>query len=681
MRRLTPARLRLFLGLLWLAVTLPTVVLVVQTYRQMKWEAYYQYRSLADELAQRIDGQLQRLISREEARGYADYRFLVVSGDPARSNYVQRSPLAEFPVRSDIPGLLGYFQVDAEGSFSTPLFPDAATDAKQWGLNEAELAERTALRDQLLAVLSSNRLVQERRSKEEAPKTAAEPAAAPPAPLASASREDASGYAPAQAAFDKLNAPAESQRQQSALGQIKDIKIERDFQDEERKREAGEKKADMEFLSKAKSLSRAPRKEQSALLEAEQIAPGRAASSEGSRVRMFESEIDPFDFVQLDSGHFVLFRKVWRNGQRTIQGALIEQEPFLRGAFSQAFQDTALAQMSNLVVAYQGDVLSVIPGRSGRQVYASAEELEGTQLYQTRLSAPLGNLQLLWTINRLPAGPGAGIVTWTSGVLFGVLTIGFLALYRLGLRQITLARQQQDFVSAVSHDLKTPLTSIRMYGEMLREDWVSEEKKREYYDFIHDESGRLSRLIANVLQLARMERNDLRLDLKPVRVATLMDLLRSKVNGQIERAGFRVRFEMEEACAERELSVDVDAFAQIIINLVDNALKFAVRAENKTIDIAVRARGRDAVIWSVRDYGPGVPKSQMKKIFQLFYRPGSELTRETVGTGIGLALVRQLARAMGGEVDVLNQVPGAEFEVMLPARESGTRKPPASHGK
>lgn len=670
MRRLTPERLRLFMGLLWLAVTVPTVVLVVQTYRQMKWEAYYQYRSLADELVQRVDGQLQRSISREEARGYTDYRFLVVSGDPARSNYVQRSPLAEFPVRSDIPGLLGYFQVDAEGNFSTPLFPDASTDAAQWGLNEAELAQRAALRHQLLAVLSSNRLVQERRSEEEAPKTAAEPAAAPPGPLVSASRDHTVSYASAQAAFDRLNAPAESARQQSALGQLKDLKIKRDFQDEERKREAGAKKPGIESMQKATSLPRTPRKEQSASLVAEQIAQSRAASSESTRVRMFESEIDPFDFVLLDSGHFVLFRKVWRNGQRTIQGALIERAAFLRGAFSQPFQDTALAQMSNLVVAYQGDVLSVIPGRGGRQVYNSAEELEGSQLYQTRLSAPLGNLQLLWTINRLPAGPGVGMVTWTSGVLFGVLTLGFFALYRLGLRQIRLASQQQDFISAVSHELKTPLTSIRMYGEMLREGWVSEEKKHEYYDFIHEESERLSRLIANVLQLARMERNDLRLNMKSVGVATLVDLLRSKINGQIERAGFQMHFKLEESCAQCELQVDADAFIQIIINLVDNALKFSACAKNKTLEISVCRRGSDSIIWSVRDYGPGVPKSQMKKIFQLFYRPGSELTRETVGTGIGLALVRQLAHAMGGEVNVLNREPGAEFEVMLPVREA-----------
>ena len=92
-------------------------------------------------------------------------------------------------------------------------------------------------------------------------------------------------------------------------------------------------------------------------------------------------------------------------------------------------------------------------------------------------------------------------------------------MYRLGVKQIRLTRQQQDFVSAVSHELKTPLTSIRMYGEILREGWADEEKKKTYYAYIHDESERLSRLISNVLQLARMTRNELRIDLKPVTVS------------------------------------------------------------------------------------------------------------------------------------------------------------------
>ena len=112
--------------------------------------------------------------------------------------------------------------------------------------------------------------------------------------------------------------------------------------------------------------------------------------------------------------------------------------------------------------------------------------------------------------------------------------------------------------------------------------------------------------------------------------------------------------------------VDADCFAQIFINLVDNALKFSAGAAVKTVEIAARRASDGGVLFTVRDYGPGVPKAQMKKIFELFYRAENELTRETVGTGIGLALVRQLAAAMGARVDVRNCEPGAEFRLQFP---------------
>src|SRR5688572_25652583 len=161
-RGLTKTRLRLVLGALFLALCLPSIALIVQAQRQIKWEAFHQYQTLAEELAQRIDGELQRWVAAEEARGYADYQFLVVAGDPA-SNYVQRSPLAQFPVAPPIPGLIGWFQVDAEGAFSTPVLPAAGGDAATLGLSADELAQRGALRDRLLDVMSRNQLVDRRR--------------------------------------------------------------------------------------------------------------------------------------------------------------------------------------------------------------------------------------------------------------------------------------------------------------------------------------------------------------------------------------------------------------------------------------------------------------------------------------------------------------------------------------
>jgi len=253
-------------------------------------------------------------------------------------------------------------------------------------------------------------------------------------------------------------------------------------------------------------------------------------------------------------------------------------------------------------------------------------------------------------------------------VLAVVFCAGFVLFYRLGLGQIRLVGQQQDFVSAVSHELKTPLTSIRMYGEMLREGWVDEAKRREYYDYIHSESERLTRLIDNVLQLARMNRSGLRVAMQPVSAGELCDQVRSRIAAQVEHTGFTLVFDSDHDSAATMVSVDTDLFLQIVINLVDNALKFAAGAERRQIDLGCRRQQDGTLLISVRDYGPGVPPDQMKKIFRLFYRPGDELTRETVGTGIGLALVHQLATAMNGRIDVVNRDPGAEFQLLFPAR-------------
>jgi signal transduction histidine kinase len=325
--------------------------------------------------------------------------------------------------------------------------------------------------------------------------------------------------------------------------------------------------------------------------------------------------------------------------------------------------------MSDLIVAYQGNVFSAFSGRQARGSRFSTQEFSGSLLHRTRLSDPLGDLELIYSINHLPSGPGATVVTWVATILMLILCGGLFLMYRLGAKQIELTRQQQDFVSAVSHELKTPLTSIRMYGELLREGWASEEKKRSYYDYISDESERLSRLINNVLQLARLTRNRIQAEIEPVSVAALMDNIRSKVSSQVERAGFDLNLDYADDIGSICVKVDVDHFVQIVINLVDNALKFAAQAEQRDIDIRCLLRQDKQMMFSIRDYGPGVPKDQMKKIFQLFYRSESELTRETVGTGIGLALVHQLAQKMSGQVDVVNRDPGAEFQLTLPVAE------------
>ena len=672
-------RLRNFIALFFLALAVPTAVLIWQAYSQLKWEAFHQYRGVAEELTGRIDSRLNAMIRTADARSFADYTFLVVTGDPS-ANFVQRSPLSAYPVTEDLPGVVGYFQVDTDGSFSTPILPPDGTDAASLGIGEEEFAARLKLAQDIQVVLADNRLVQPQAGMRRGlTSTVATPAMSPGEEKDAAGT--AGGFRARRSVVEEEEIAASSREysqqvfddvseRQNSIGKVSDLKLDADLQQKSEAREgegAKEQSSDMAF---AASPGRSKRKEQIALPESVRLDDNVPASNVAAlrelRINTFESEIDPFELKLLDSGHIVLFRKVWRDGERYIQGLLLDQEAFVQDVIGASFRETALSTMSNLIIAYEDDVIRAFSGRDESSYSGRYETVAGTLLYRNRLTAPLNSLELIFSINHLPPGAGAGVLAWVTFILAVVFVGGFVVLYRLGLSQINLARQQQDFVSAVSHELKTPLTSIRMYGEMLKEGWADEEKRQSYYEFIHDESERLSKLIANVLQLARITRNDPQFDLKPMNVGELMSNTQSKISNQVERAGFELRVESDDVARQVTIAMDEDCFAQIVINLVDNAIKFSRDAENKVIEVSSRLAGDNHIEFSVRDFGPGIPRDQMKKIFQLFYRSESELTRETVGTGIGLAIVHQLALAMNGSVDLINAEPGAEFRVRFP---------------
>jgi signal transduction histidine kinase len=686
-----PRRLRILLALLFLGLAVPTGFVAWQAYGRLKWEAFHQYRSQAEELTGRVDREIGERIVAAEGRSFADFAFFYRAGG---AGVLQRSPLSAYPVEPLLPGLIGYFQVDANGILTTPLLPDAGTDPAAVGIEPGEFAARRALSREISRILADNRLVGDRAVA--AASGPAEMQAAPPAAPAIAGAMAPEGEEAQEAPEARPGAEAAS-RQESEFRAGR--RLESDSRDvdasyaqqrfdqlNQEPRAAGptslENEAEPGPVGQASRRANVYGKVQDLRLDdalnrkseiLEQADGGLAkASADELRITAFESELDPFEFSLLDSGHFVLFRKVWRNGERYIQGALIEQRAFLDQVIESAFRVTALSGMSDLVVAYRDDVIGVLAARGQRGYAVEASGMEGALLYRSRLSTPLDMLELIYSVKRLPPGPGAAVLGWSTLLLAAVFLGGFYALYRLGMSQIALARQQQDFVSAVSHELKTPLTSIRMYGEMLKEGWADEGRRQQYYAYIHDESERLTRLIDNVLRLASITRNGLHLDLQVMAAGALAEHMRAKLADSVERAGFELTFAVAADACNRELQVDEDCFTQIFINLVDNAIKFSRKAETRRIDVAVAPAGGARLRFSVRDYGPGVPRDQMKNIFRLFYRTESELTRETVGTGIGLAIVHQLATAMSGRVDVVNREPGAEFRVSFPIASEKT---------
>jgi signal transduction histidine kinase len=161
------------------------------------------------------------------------------------------------------------------------------------------------------------------------------------------------------------------------------------------------------------------------------------------------------------------------------------------------------------------------------------------------------------------------------------------------------------------------------------------------------ESERLTRLVNNVLELARLERKDRPLNMTVGDVAPLIEEVVGVLGPHAEQEGFVLQAEVEPGLPS--VRYDRDALLQVLFNLVDNAIKYSRDATKKEIKISCR-KERDGLLLSVADHGPGVPPQHMKGIFQPFYRAENELTRSSKGTGIGLALVRGLVERMGGSV-------------------------------
>ncbi|MFK5914846.1 MAG: ATP-binding protein [Woeseiaceae bacterium] len=648
-------KLQLVLTAFFFALAIPTGILIKQSYSQLKWEAFHHYRLQAEELVSRIDLRYKEIIKTESVRPFTDYTFLNITGN-IQARALQRSPLSNFPINKKFPGIIGYFQIDNNGGFTTPLLPttEQLSLNQDYRLSKQDKNQRLKLQNKIYQILNENKLVVQSIVEKEAQDEINEQLSL------QASSLNADNIAP-QTAFDQLQDSNRSNTitSSAAQGRIEDLKFKKKYIKQERKRKISK--------AKEKRQQKRSRRENNVLPDYPKLLKKDKTLKQNQEilVKLFESEISNFEFSLLESGHFVLYRTVWRNGLRFIQGILINPELFINKVTADSFYKINVSKSTELTFAYQGNILSTLEAKAtpytSRLKISSKQDLQGTLLLQKNLSSTLEKIELIFSVNNLPSGPGGQIIIWLSIILLLILCGGFFILYLLALKQLSLASQQQNFISAVSHELKTPLTSIHMYGEILREGWATEEKKKQYYDFIFDESERLTRLINNVLQLAKINKNEFPVALKEVTIPDIIDNINSKTNSQIERAGFKLKLTCNTSISSHCILVDTDYFIQIMINLVDNAIKFSSKANKKQIDIHCDIAANNKVQFSIRDYGPGINKKHINKIFNLFYRPENELTRETVGTGIGLSLVKQLVTSMYGEIEIHNKEPGVEF--------------------
>jgi two-component system phosphate regulon sensor histidine kinase PhoR len=268
------------------------------------------------------------------------------------------------------------------------------------------------------------------------------------------------------------------------------------------------------------------------------------------------------------------------------------------------------------------------------------------------------------------ASSRARLYLWTLAGIVASLIAGIAYTVRSVVLEARQSRLKVDFVSSVSHDLRTPLTSIRMFTETLLMGRVkSREEERECLKVIAQETERLSRLTQRILDFSRMEAGRRAYDPRP---GSLDDLVRQSLGAcrpLIEEAHFEV--ELALAPDADAVVVDRDAAIEVLVNLITNAVKYS--PGERFLRIASR-RTAGGIELSVSDRGIGIARAEQARIFEKFYRVDCRRTAEVGGSGIGLSLVRHIARAHGGEVWVESEPGcGSTFTVRLPAPSQGER--------
>jgi len=231
-------------------------------------------------------------------------------------------------------------------------------------------------------------------------------------------------------------------------------------------------------------------------------------------------------------------------------------------------------------------------------------------------------------------------------------------------REVALARTQADFVSAVSHEFRTPLASMRQLSELLAEGRVPlETRRQQYYESMAAESRRLQRLVENLLEFGQLEAGPRPYRIEPVDARALMESAVADFRSQLGRSDCRI--EVSGGQADAAVLADRTAMTLVFHNLLDNAVKYS---GGRSIRLCCESEG-DRIAFSVSDEGPGISAEDQRRIFQKFVRGASAAATNVKGTGLGLAMVKLIVSGHGGEVRVSSQPDaGSTFTVVLPAQ-------------
>lgn len=612
------ARVRIGFVVLGAALLVLLGLLLARALQSLEQERERRHAAVAARVFDEAERALSEFLSEEEERPPDDYFGEERTGRP--------SPLAGPPARAFV---VGYFQLDAQGALSTPERGASAAIVGRLSnisgllrdeVKRADLERASEVRRALGQVPGTTRAVQNLALLTGAEKPVADE------PLADLRKEEAEADAASSyAALDKLNLASKVRQERYASS------------------------ADDVFAEEELAEAQAP-----AMATARPAAPpersGLATEPQRPAELLRRMSRSPLAAETLDATSLVVHRTVVLPDGPYRQGIVVDVGRLTRWLEERVLGESGLSGLIDLEFEHGGAAPAFGPPPADRFVY------------QHRFGEPFQSLVARASLAPLPDEGGARYVYALGALLVLASTAGLWAVYRRVATAMHFAERRSNFAAAVSHELKTPLTAIRMYAEMLRDGMVPDEaKRREYYDTITGESERLTRLINNVLEFSRLENGTANTELVS---GAIEDVLRHAVRllePHARSQGFELVLHVDDGLPP--VTHDPDAIEQLLFNLVDNALKYARDAERKQIVLSASAHD-GGVALRIRDYGPGVAREHLRHLFEAFYRAEDELTRRTKGTGIGLALARGLAERMGARIAAYNHLEGG-LEVQL----------------
>jgi signal transduction histidine kinase len=606
------------------SLALPLVYLGVQAFRSLEAEEAATFGFFAEALLDEMQASAAELIRREEARpvdAYSGPAAAALSGLPAEDY------------------LRGYFQNDPDGGFQTP----------HRGLSPAP----PGLSARLAELEDANRVFNRKR---------AEGTDRVRAGTADAPREEQPREPPRFA--ERYLDLSRSQRAKSTLGE-KDSRLQAVTPEQAFNLSRLEKKQTPAPPAPAAGAAERERRTEETQASMARKPAARAETADrttdeagGGAAAGFQAEVAPFQAVFLDDGRVFVFRRIMIDDRIFRQGFVLQLDLFLSHLARTHFGTQPMAGFAHLRLR------AVDQGRELLAVAAGAAADRPRITLARTFPSPFGFVQATLACERIPPSAGRGTLNLALAVLAGVVVLGLLAIYHSTRKILDFSERQSRFVSAVTHELKTPLTNIRMYIEMLEQGMARDpEREQAYFRILQSEGARLTRLISNVLELSKLEKRNRRPNLQRGRFAEVIADVESVMQTALQQAGFHLAIEnalSEPFCYDREIML------QVLINLIENSLKFGRSAPVKKITLRLYAAG-DRVRIEVADTGPGIPAGDVKKIFNDFYRADNAVASAAGGTGIGLALVRRFVALLGGRVSAADHPgPGCTIRIELP---------------